>query len=138
MRPRSQSLFHFTNQAESLFDILKAGFWPKYCLEDIGWQNFEKFDYIAFPMVCFCDIPLSRIAEHTGYYGSYGIGLEKEWAEKNALNPVLYISSKSGLRDSILKSMDFAAEATKNSDEIDSNNQLDESRFLVSHIKPTK
>jgi hypothetical protein len=138
MRPRSQSLFHFTNQAESLFDILKAGFWPKYCLEDIGWQNFEKFDYIAFPMVCFCDIPLSRIAEHTGYYGSYGIGLKKEWAEKNALNPVLYISSKSGLRDSILKSMDFAAEATKNSDEIDSNNQLDESRFLVSHIKPTK
>jgi hypothetical protein len=93
MRPRSQSLFHFTNQAESLFDILKAGFWPKYCLEDIGWQNFEKFDYIAFPMVCFCDIPLSRIAEHTGYYGSYGIGLKKEWAEKNALNPVLYISS---------------------------------------------
>lgn len=36
MRPRSNSLFHFTNDENFLFDILKSGFWPRYCLEDIA------------------------------------------------------------------------------------------------------
>jgi hypothetical protein len=138
MRPRSNSLFHFTNHEKFLFDILESGFWPRYCLEDIIWQDFKKFEFIAFPMVCFCDVPLSRITEHTEHYGSYGVGLKKEWAERNTLNPVLYISPKSGLRESILRSMDFAARTCSDIEKSDSNKELDENRFLVSHIKPTK
>ncbi len=41
-------------------------------------------------MTCFCDIPLSRITEHTQFYGKYGIGMTKEWGLKNGLNPVVY------------------------------------------------
>ncbi len=100
MKPRSSTLFHFTKHESSFFSILKNGFWAKYCLEDIQWQN-GGVDFVAFPMVCFCDIPLGRISEHVDFYGSYGIGLTKEWAKKNNLNPVAYLSSGSHLINSI-------------------------------------
>lgn len=87
MPPKSNSLFHFTKSVDFLKGILQGGFHPRYCLEDTGYLD---IDYIGYPMVCFCDIPLSRIADHTGFYGSYGLGMTKEWAIKNSLAPLLY------------------------------------------------
>ena len=52
-------------------------------------------------MISFCDIPLSKIKDHIDKYGEYGIGLTKEWAIKNKLNPVVYIESDSHLSKSI-------------------------------------
>lgn len=75
-------------------NILTSGFWPRYCLEDLSWY-IHNVDYVAFPMVCFCDIPLSRIREHVDFYGEYGIGVTKEWALANMLNPVSYLSNTS-------------------------------------------
>lgn len=91
MKPKSHTLFHFTKNLDLVKNILTEGFWPKYCLEDLSWYVLET-DYVAFPIVCFCDIPLSRINEHVNFYGEYGIGLTKEWALKNNLNPVSYLS----------------------------------------------
>lgn len=90
MRPKSVNLFHFTKSLDVLKHILKSGLHPRFCLEDIEWFEFRDEKYLAFPMVCFCDIPLSRISEHTDFYGGYGIGLTKEWGKKNGLNPVVY------------------------------------------------
>ncbi|HGF3751173.1 TPA: abortive infection system antitoxin AbiGi family protein, partial [Vibrio parahaemolyticus] len=94
MKPKSQTLFHFTKNLDFVKNILTDGFWPRYCLEDFSWY-IHNIDYIAFPMVCFCDIPLSRIKEHVGFYGEYGVGVTKEWAIANRLNPVSYLSRTS-------------------------------------------
>ena len=88
----AQSLFHFTSKAENLISILENGFYPCYSLE----IKATKFpDELGVPMVSFCDLRLSDVAEHIGFYGNYGIGLKKEWAEKNELNPILYLSNNS-------------------------------------------
>lgn len=91
MKPRSETLFHFTKSSDALKSILKNGFWPRYSLEDFDWYN-AQIGQISYPMVCFCDIPLSRLDDHVGFYGEYGIGMTKQWARTNGLNPVIYLS----------------------------------------------
>lgn len=101
MRPKSQTLFHFTKSVEILKSIFINGFWPKYCLEDLSWYFKQGEGYIAFPTVCFCDIPLSRIKEHVSFYGEFGIGMTKEWALSNGLNPVSYLTTSSNYGNAI-------------------------------------
>jgi hypothetical protein len=90
MKTKSSSLFYFTKRMDLVNSILRNGFYPRYCLEDIRCLR-EYQDYLLYPMVCFCDIPISRIAEHTAFYGEYGLGLINEWGLKNGLLPVIYM-----------------------------------------------
>lgn len=95
----SNCLFHFTPEFKFLEEILRNGFWPRYCKE-YGWGN-QYIDF-ALPMVCFCDIPLYLIHEHTGFYGSFGIGVSAKWIRDNKdITPVQYISNTSHEFDSI-------------------------------------
>ncbi len=96
MKPRTKSLFHFTNSLETLCSILEEGFWPRYSHEYVGWIAHAP-EFIAMPVVCFCDIPLSRLTKHTDFYGKFGIGMTQKWGVNNGLNPVLYISKNSTL-----------------------------------------
>ena len=89
----SNSVFHFTSGIRNLNSILKGEFKITYCFEVIDMKN-TKYG-AGMPMVSFCDIPLSQINRHIKHYGSFGIGLSKEWAIKNGLNPVLYLQSQS-------------------------------------------
>ena len=91
----SESIFHFTPSLEKVIGILKNGFYPNLCHERIE-LNAEVLK-AHFPMVCFCDIPLSQIIKHTERYGQYGLGLSKEWGRSKGLNPVLYIRKGSTL-----------------------------------------
>jgi hypothetical protein len=99
----SNTLIHFTNKKESLFHILEDSFKIFHCRENVVLGG--KAEKIYVPMVSFCDIPMSEIKEHIGKYGSYGIGLTKEWAIRKGLNPVLYVSQTSTLSNSYRTAM---------------------------------
>lgn len=132
MNPKSHTLFHFTSSLDNLLKILDAGFWPKYCQEDFRWYN-NDLGYIAYPMVCFCDIPLTRITEHTRFYGRFGIGMKRDWAIRNGLNPVMYLTYHSPIRAHVLN---FARQDKVYPVESDQKTHVDAVLNLISMIKP--
>lgn len=93
------TLFHFTSK-EGLFGLLADNFKIKYCVEEISHKSQPV--KIAIPMVSFCDIKISEISEHISKYGQYGIGLDKNWAVANGLNPVIYLNSTSSFCNNII------------------------------------
>ena len=101
----SNSIVHFTNSKEALKGILSENFKLKYCREEIPLNN--KSLVIHVPMVSFCDIPFSQVHKHIDSYGCYGIGLTREWAIRNRLNPVIYIQNGSILAQSYLEAVSY-------------------------------
>lgn len=131
LQPKSHTLFHFTKNLEFLKDILKNGFWPRYCLEDLTWYSNKPNYQSAYPIVCFCDIPLSRVDEHVDFYGNFGLGLTKEWAKLNKLSPVLYLNEGSAQQLALKK---LFGENLKGQGFY--KNSSDEINTIMSHIKP--
>ncbi|MEN2413243.1 abortive infection system antitoxin AbiGi family protein [Flavobacterium mesophilum] len=97
-------LFHFTNKV-ALFGILRDTFKISYAREQIiGPKNRKEF---AVPMVSFCDLKLSELKKFIDDdYGKYGIGLTKEWANRNNLNPVMYISRHCNVTDNLINGIE--------------------------------
>ncbi len=92
----SNTLFHFTSSLDNLVGILTNEFQPHYSLEDFSVLRKKppKDDMaLAFPMVSFCDIPLSQASNHMSTYGPYALGLTKAWGQKRGLTPVMYVHS---------------------------------------------
>jgi hypothetical protein len=82
-------------------------------------------------MSCFCDIPLSRISDHTDFYGNYGIGLTRSWGIRNSLNPVIYCPANSHIQD--VSNYLFDIKVNSESEEDEHSNQFYK---LISLIKP--
>ena len=93
------TLFHFTSKL-GLMGLLKDNFKLKYCLEKLN-HKIKPVEF-AIPMVSFCDIKISQILEHIEKYGYYGIGLSKDWAIENGLNPVIYLNSSSQFASNLM------------------------------------
>lgn len=100
----ANTLFHFTPKFEYLVKILESDFKVQFSYENFlnvisgrVDKDFEK----GVLMVCFCDIPLTSISNHSEFYGKYAIGLTKEWALSNGISPILYTYSKSKINESI-------------------------------------
>lgn len=89
---RTSSLFHFTKNSDVLLKILETGLIPNYCREDLSY--FDRTVNVGVPMISFCDIPLTRTSMFKARYGDYAIGLSKEWALKNHINPILYVNDE--------------------------------------------
>lgn len=91
---RENSLYHFKSKKKYFLEILDSfQFTPRYNKEFVllDEESERPVIDIVSPMVCWCDIPLERIKNHTLRYGDYGIGINKKWAIQNFINPVVYI-----------------------------------------------
>ena len=87
---KTSSLFHFTEDLEVLKSIIRNGLIPNFCKEDLCYE--DRKIIIGVPMVSFCDIPLTRTSEFKSRYGELAIGLSKDWAIRNQINPILYVN----------------------------------------------
>lgn len=107
----ANTLFHFTSRYDTLINILKSKFFPRLCLERGLWHPGGK--KWAIPMVCFCDIPLSNIAEHTQKYGNYAIGVKKAWAIEQGITPILYVHDNSSFIGQGLDALKWSLELSE-------------------------
>ena len=109
----ASSLLHFTNSMDALKGILEKGFRFSYCCEKVSATinmnelhpedaNFFRpsphiNSHIAIPMICFCDIPLTRAKLHSDTYGKFIVGVDKDMAITvfgDNINPVMYRTSQ--------------------------------------------
>lgn len=104
----ANTLFHFTRDFTTLLQILRTPFYPRFCLERRLWAPGN--DNVAIPMVCFCDIPLSNISQHTQKYGNYAIGIKKTWAIEHGITPILYVHKNSGFIGQGLSALEWCLE----------------------------
>lgn len=96
-------LFHFTSK-QNIYKILESNFKVSYGRERIlGGNKIRKF---AVPMVSFSDLRLSELKNNIGTYGKFGIGLTKEWAISNGLNPVMYANKESFFTENFIDGLD--------------------------------
>lgn len=134
----SNSLFHFTKK-EYLLNILQNNFIPRYSKERFN-NGSITYDYWV-PMVAFCDIPLSQIGRHIDEYGKYAIGLKRNWALENKLNPVQYYNHQSTFYSKYNKLMSSMNEKVKKSERslLFTNNAVDDylsAKYLYTFFKP--
>ena len=129
----ANTLFHFTSRYDTLISILRSRFFPRLCLERGLWYPGDK--KWAIPMVCFCDTPLSNIAEHTQKYGNYAIGIKKTWAIKQGVTPILYVHDNSSFIEHGLSALKWSMELNKQ-DAVHSVERLAQVMSLFFMMKP--
>lgn len=121
-------LFHFTNK-ESLYKILESTFKVSYAREKIiGPSNDREF---AVPMVSFCDLKLSELKIFIQNYGTFGIGLTKEWANRNGLSPVMYINRHCDLMDNLITGLNGVYSHLNKINDLDQFNKLNKSYLNI-------
>ena len=132
----ANTLFHFTKSKDNLIDILKSNFRPSYCTEKTYFT--DKYSTWNIPMVCFCDIPLSQIKEHTSWYGEYAIGITKKWAIQHNVNPLQYINDNIELVNIIKENFKFLLDLRDKENCINSNIQpyITNLFYQCAYIKP--
>jgi hypothetical protein len=130
-------LFHFTERYDSIVSIMNDKFKPFFCIEDLSFMYEERRNTtFAFPIVCFCDIPLKRNSVHRTNYGEYGIGLTKEWGIRKNLNIVNY-SFKESLKSASFRILvDYYVEKCTDLNEKSNHNFSNAFSILLMTSKP--
>lgn len=117
-------LFHFTKYIKNFRLILQDRcFKVSYAREQVYGKTYSR-DFGA-PMVSFCDLRLSELRAHTKNYGNYGIGLSKDWAYKNGLNPVLYLNQNCAFINNFMDALDGIHKNVISTENIYSGNNSD-------------
>ena len=98
-------LIHKCDKLETLISIIKTGFRFSYSKEDISDSSRTISAY--FPMISFSDLSYDKAIVFLGTYGVFGIGMTKEWAQKNRLTPVLYFEKYSNIAKTLIENFDI-------------------------------
>lgn len=130
----SETLFHFTSNKDKFLSIIQNGFWPAYCPENL--EQFNAPEHYAFPMTCFCDIPLSQIHNHVENYGKYAVGLTKKWGMQHGITPVLYIHLNSSTYTHITQVSQQIYNIVKDNDNKENRDLGDSIANLLIYFKP--
>ena len=104
----NESMFEWHNSANYLCNFMRErkylynaitnmALFPRYNTEIIDYLNNLTFRKISFPMLCFCDIPLTKVSSHMNRYGMFGIALKKRNCIIRDVQPIQYINRKSRL-----------------------------------------
>ena len=90
---------------------------PNQLEEFVMYPRHNFAHYLHMPMVSFCDIPISLVDNHLADYGTpspdqkkmigYAIGMKKNWAISNQIDPILYLVPKSELAKSLSSGSTF-------------------------------
>lgn len=137
MQVTSDCLFHFTDSLKNLEMILSKKFQLTYCNEiyTLNGENHNSY----FPMISFCDLPLSLTKNHIYKYGCFAIGLSKDWGIKNKLNPVIYLEKDSLVASDMKIATDSLSSLLKTYEDIYKKNpdKRTELKLLLVDIKKT-
>lgn len=128
-------LMKFMKKIDYLKEIInRQAIAPRYYEESIEYLEINSLNKIAFPMVCFCDINLSKLTEHVAYYGKFGIALTKDWGMRQGIQPIHYINKNSNIK----KDMSYLfSNAINNNleDNLEENNDISEYKnYLLAHL----
>lgn len=95
-------LCNYMRKYEFLTNVLRnLALKPRYFEERLEYLGIPGIQAITFPMLCFCDIPLSKVGVHMENYGHYGIALKKQFCIKKDVQPVMYLNHYSRLKGDI-------------------------------------
>lgn len=135
MKVTSDTLFHFTTSLKNIEGILLKKFQLTYCHEkyQLDYQTHDSY----YPMISFCDIPLSLAKDHIERYGAYAIGMTKEWGVNNNLNPVVYIDKESLLAKDVQSSLDNMQKTIDSLATHINNETLAFQRFIINSLNKT-
>lgn len=93
----ANTLFRFFTKPEYLFGTIeKHALIPRYYGENVEYLNIGQHQ-VYYPMICFCDITIHRLAEHLNVYGQYGIAFSKAWGVRHGIQPLQYVNRNSVL-----------------------------------------
>lgn len=141
---------HFT-KFDSLCKILKSKYFlPHYCLENYNYLNWDKVLgqkisdlneplLFANPLICFTDLPHDKWKIHKRKYGNCVITLTEQWKIQNQLSPVIYLTKKDLLSNSLmpwsLKMAILYTEELKKNNIPNAEGYLNFSNILISYLK---
>lgn len=130
----SDNLYHFDKKPDRIASALtRGGLTLNNVVEDLSFLGVEQICHVAFPMICFCDIvpEKHRLKPHMDQYGSYGIGLSKNWGREQGVQPVHYILPTSPYARDFSQAINAAFSATDSLDTEPTKTLCD---FLVTNL----
>ena len=98
-------LIHKCDDFENLLLIIQNGFRFSYSKEEFS--DSKRTISAYFPMISFSDLNYDKAITFLDSYGVFGVGMKKEWAQKNGLTPVLYFEKNSNIAATIISNFDL-------------------------------